>query len=361
VWVGRWLEDELQPDGSVCRVHKSEVLGTQKELPTKRLAQRELDRCLAVVNSHTYKARPTATFCQMVDRWTEKVLPNHAESTQRSEKSDLKAWSAALGELPMKDVNGELLQSIVTSWKNTKSPKTIRNRVATFRLLWDSAKAWDYVLHTPYESLVLPNWTQEEQPCFAIKDVERIFAAAAPPYDVVYWLIFETGIRRGEVCALDVGNIDLENRIIHVRRSRSLNGLKSTKGRKPRVFSLSPQLVDRLRPLVEARDADEPLFLTKRGKRLHPDNFVKRELKPLLEQLGLPGAAHAFRHGNATVLDRLKTPMKVRQERLGHVDPKTTMNYTHLVSEDDRLLAAKLGEFFAQVCLKTETAQEVES
>ncbi len=70
----------------------------------------------------------------MVDRWTEKVLPNRAESTQRSEKSDPKAWSAALGELPMKDVNGELLQSIVTSWKNTKSPKTIRNRVATFRL-----------------------------------------------------------------------------------------------------------------------------------------------------------------------------------------------------------------------------------
>jgi integrase len=53
--------------------------------------------------------------------------------------------------------------------------------------------------------------------------------------------------------------------------------------------------------------------------------------------------------------------MKVRQERLGHVDPNTTMNYTHLVSEDDRMLAAKLGEFFAQVCLKTETAQEVES
>jgi integrase len=82
---------------------------------------------------------------------------------------------------------------------------------------------------------------------------------------------------------------------------------------------------------------------------------------PLLEQRGFQGATHAFRHGNATVLDSLNTPIKVRQERLDHVDPNTTMNYTHLVSEDDRMLAAKLGEFFAQVCLKTETAQEVES
>ena len=81
-----------------------------------------------------------------------------------------------------------------------------------------------------------------------------------------------------------------------------------------------------------------------KGRRLHPDNFVKLELKPILEKLGLDGALHAFRHGNATELDRLNVPMKVRQERLGHVDGKTTMGYTHLVSEDDRLLSEKLGE-----------------
>ena len=67
-------------------------------------------------------------------------------------------------------------------------------------------------------------------------------------------------------------------------------------------------------------------------------------MKPILEKLGLDGALHAFRHGNATALDRLNAPMKVRQERLGHVESKTTMGYTHLVSEDDCLLSEKLGE-----------------
>ena len=97
-------------------------------------------------------------------------------------------------------------------------------------------------------------------------------------------------------------------------------------------------------PLVAGRQSDAPLFLTVKGKRLHPDNFVKRELKPILEKLGYDGALHAFRHGNATALDRLNAPMKVRQERLGHVESSTTMGYTHLVSEDDRLLSEKLGE-----------------
>ena len=68
------------------------------------------------------------------------------------------------------------------------------------------------------------------------------------------------------------------------------------------------------------RGAGESLFLTpgrltKSGKGLgggvrpEPDNFVKRALKPVLKELGLDGAAHAFRHGNATLLDLLHPPM----------------------------------------------------
>jgi integrase len=340
-------------------VHKSEVLGCTKEIPTKRLAQRELDRRLVVVNSHNYRPRPTASFRELVGRWTEKVLPNHAESTRRSESSDLKAWTAVLGDIPMRDIHDELLQSIVTSWMSTKSPKTIRNRVTTFRLLWNSAKAWDYVQHTPYSHLALPKVDAGEQPCFSIDDVRRIIATAAAPYDVVFWLVFETGIRRGEVCALDVGHVDLEDRIIRIRVSSSMGKIKSTKSGKMRVFSLSSQLADRLKCHVEGREEGEPLFLSTRGKRFQPDNLVKRELKPILDRLGLEGGMHAFRHGNATALDGFNSPMKVRGERLGHVDQKTTMGYTKFVSADDREVSAKLGELFAQVCPNAEMAQEV--
>jgi hypothetical protein len=49
---------------------------------------------------------------------------------------------------------------------------------------------------------------------------------------------------------------------------------------------LSPQLAERLTFFVGGRNSTEPLFLTKKGKRLHPDNFVKRQLKPLLNALG---------------------------------------------------------------------------
>jgi hypothetical protein len=97
---------------------------------------------------------------------------------------------------------------------------------------------------------------------------------------------------------------------------------------------------------------------------------VKRHLKPILKELGLEGAAHAFRHGNATMLDSLRASLRVRQDRLGHADPKTTMLYTHAVSEDDRSTAEQLGAlledgFLSQDCPKlppqTRTAPESHS
>jgi hypothetical protein len=61
-------------------------------------------------------------------------------------------------------------------------------------------------------------------------------------------------------------------------------------------------------------------------------------------------------------------PMAVRQERLGRVDAKTTMDYTHLVTADDVRVAGELGAlldkgFFAQdlpkLLPKTEKASEL--
>lgn len=52
---------------------------------------------------------------------------------------------------------------------------------------------------------------------------------------------------------------------------------------------------------------------------------------------------HAFRHGNATLLDQIGAPMAVRQNRLGHADAHTTMDYTHAVTADERRIAVELG------------------
>lgn len=66
---------------------------------------------------------------------------------------------------------------------------------------------------------------------------------------------------------------------------------------------------------------------------------------------------HAFRHANATLMDRLKVPVKLRQQRLGHSDPKMTLGtYTHIASEDDNRIAEQLGEILDPNGPKSEKA-----
>jgi hypothetical protein len=76
----------------------------------------------------------------------------------------------------------------------------------------------------------------------------------------------------------------------------------------------------------------------------------KRKLYPPLGKLEIERCGfHAFRHGNETVMVQENVPMALRQDRLGHSDARTTMMYSHVVSEDGRILVAKLGDFTCAV------------
>src|SRR5438105_4431612 len=77
LWVGRWREDVIQPAGTIDRPYKWEVLGTVQDYPTRKLALRALETRLTIINSPTYKARPTATFAAFAKRWEATVLSQH--------------------------------------------------------------------------------------------------------------------------------------------------------------------------------------------------------------------------------------------------------------------------------------------
>jgi len=98
-WKGRWREDVMQPDGTITRPYKWEVLGTIQDYPTRKLALRALEARLSTINSPTYRARPTATFAEFANRWDATVLSQHKPSTQSSTHSQLRRccrnWAVA--------------------------------------------------------------------------------------------------------------------------------------------------------------------------------------------------------------------------------------------------------------------------
>jgi integrase len=162
------------------------------------------------------------------------------------------------------------------------------------------------------------------------------------------WIIAETGIRCGEACGLPVRNLLLDLGAIKITQKVWHGQMETVKSqRSNRLCEISPQLVEHLRGFLRSWRPNRLglVFATRNGTPWDADVVRKRKLYPLLAKLGIEQCGfHAFRHGNASVLDAEGVPMATRQNRLGHSDSRMTMRYTHVVSEDGRKIAARLGD-----------------
>ena len=90
VWIGRYREDVIGPDGQVSRDRKAIVLGTKREYPTKHLAERRMDLLPARINDYSYRPGRVATLEEFAERWKVEILSKGKASTVLGYESHLK-------------------------------------------------------------------------------------------------------------------------------------------------------------------------------------------------------------------------------------------------------------------------------
>ncbi len=156
-------------------------------------------------------------------------------------------------------------------------------------------------------------------------------AAVALRDVAVLELLYATGIRVSELCALTPDSFD------HARRTVRVRG----KGDKERTVPVGvPALravtawLDQGRPALATASSGPALFLGVRGGRLDP-----RTARRIVHQLLREGGAtrdtgpHGLRHSAATHLLEGGADLRSVQEILGHSSPATTQIYTHVSIE----------------------------
>ena len=137
--------------------------------------------------------------------------------------------------------------------------------------------------------------------------------------DAVLELLYGSGLRVGELCSLDPGDLDLD------RARATVWG----KGGKQRVLPLSEPAVVALQAWLAHRPDQAALFVNRRGHRLTP-----RDVRRLLDRrASSPTHPHALRHTFATHLLDGGADLRAVQELLGHADLSTTQRYTHVSRE----------------------------
>jgi integrase/recombinase XerC len=145
--------------------------------------------------------------------------------------------------------------------------------------------------------------------------------------DAILELLYGSGLRVAELCALQKENLDLRRRVVTVWG----------KGAKQRQVPLTEMAVDALVLwLRDGRDGLitnltplEAVFVNRRGKRI-----TTRDVRRIIDHRATePTYPHALRHSFATHLLDGGADLRVVQELLGHANLKTTQVYTHVSKE----------------------------
>jgi integrase/recombinase XerD len=142
-------------------------------------------------------------------------------------------------------------------------------------------------------------------------------------------VFYSTGIRRVELCHLQLQDIALSRLTLYV---------KNGKGGKDRLLPLGAraglwiaEYLQKVRPQLTVDEQNHTLFLNDYGE-MFSDNKLGDKVKRLLKQAGItvPGACHLLRHAMATHMLENGADIRFIQVMLGHAQLDTTQIYTHV-------------------------------
>jgi integrase/recombinase XerC len=162
-------------------------------------------------------------------------------------------------------------------------------------------------------------------------DAEPVTGAVPGRDQAMLELLYATGIRVGELCGLDVDDLDPARRLVRVLGKGGRE--RSVPVGVPAVRAVSRWLRED-RGLLAGPASGAALFLGVRGRRIDP-RTVRRVVHDRVDRV--PGAPslgpHGLRHSAATHLLEGGADLRSVQELLGHASLATTQLYTHVSVE----------------------------
>ena len=185
-----------------------------------------------------------------------------------------------------------------------------------------------------------PVWTLEEYSKFRKEiqwDVDYLCA-----FDTLYF----TGLRKGELFALTIADIDFEKKTLSVTKSlqwlKGIEVVTTPKTKKSiRTFRISQMLVNELRAYIERKENPKP------SDRIFPitSNQLANALIHGTKKAGLPPIpVHSFRHSHITnLIAEGYSPVDVAK-RVGHESIYITLHYTHAFKDVEDDIANSLDE-----------------
>ncbi|HEV2718845.1 MAG TPA: tyrosine-type recombinase/integrase [Thermoanaerobaculia bacterium] len=288
------------------------------------------------------------------------AVRNLSDRTLRAYQSDLTQFHVHLDGANMVDITPEHLETWLDKLGTGPYRDTsIRRKVAALKVFFRYLEETGVVTESPARRLKIKRPVESRIPTvLSNREVKSLLAApkeqigalsaerdaspggrnrffCAVRDDVILEILFSTGIRIGELVALNLGDVDLPSKQIHITG-------RATRGRE--VTITSSELAGSLQTYLDLRaerDLEtQALFVGRAGTRLtiySIENIFKKHVR--LAEIKRHITPHALRHTMAALLVSSGTDIREVQEILGHASILSTQVYTKLPIQKGRRTA----------------------
>ena len=329
-----------------------------KTFETRREAEDFLDQERPKTRQWQRSAVPSdTTIASYKMRWLESIQPTIKYRTYVGYDRLLTVHVVpVLGSVPVQRLHRSQIKDFLsvklsTTGPNSLTKNTVRNIHATLRAMLRAAVDDGLLSSNPAEKLgrqlrlVTPKATRQENVKSMTREQRQLFLNTAQRECFRLYPLFATlagtGMRLGEVVALQWNDIDYSAREIRIERAFSDHakhgGIQTPKSGHGRTVDLSRSLIEILKSHEVAMRSDRPLtgssssppwvFPTSGGRPLDSAN-LRREMKEILKKAMLPlhFTPHCLRHTYASLMLQQGESIVYVQRQLGHASIQLTVD-----------------------------------
>ena len=238
------------------------------------------------------------------------------------------------------------------------SSTTVRSLHLMLHSAFERAVKERLIPRNPTEDCIAPKIQKFEMQILQPKHIkEYLNAANARGLLPMFYLELVSGLRKGELVALQWSDLDEASCTISISRQASWDTehqlilSRPKTGNSIREVSIPQDAVELLKQ-EHAKHPDNPwMFPSSRtGEMYHPDSVVNLH-KKILKDAGLEHIRfHDLRHTFATLALQNGVDVKTVSSMLGHYDAGFTLRtYTHATRQMQQKAAQTMGSFMAQI------------
>jgi len=358
---GKWVLDYRDVTG---RRRWETVQGTRKDAE---------DRLAKIIGSGYKVVDNKRTFAEYSKEWMETYAQAHVKASTKWEYDSVlrNHLIPMFGSVPFSKINREMVKKLVAEKvKKGLSRSHVRNIVVPLREMFNHAIDDGILVSNPASRLGRFNYRRGESKKVnpltkgELSTLLQTTREKMPHYYALILCAARTGIRAGELAALQWQDIDFNGRFIEVRRNMSRGEISTPKNHKNRRVDMSMQLTNTLDTLFAEVKADAVrrnpqnpagalnavmesfIFVRPNGRQLDPNDLRRQILYRALDLAEIRRVRfHDLRHTFASLLIQQGEALPYIRDQLGHFSIQMTVDiYGHLVPGGNRQAVDKLDD-----------------